>query len=99
MAVKRKVTGQRGVRQSESPASVPSSLALTFRERLMQEFAARRRINKRCSLRAFAAMLDVDHATLSQIIRGKRNVPAQKISAWGRKLRLLSAEIAVYGAL
>jgi len=74
-------------------------VALTFRERLLQEFAARRSVNRRYSLRAFAAMLDVDHATLSQIFRGKRSVPAQKIGAWGRKLKLLSAEVAVYGAL
>jgi hypothetical protein len=44
-------------------------------------------------------MLEVDHATLSQIFRGKRSIPAQKIGAWGRRLKLLPAEIAVYSAL
>lgn len=72
---------------------------VTFRDRLEQAFEARRAANKRYSLRAFAALLDVDHATLSQILRGKRRVPLERIGVWGRKLRLSAEEIAVYAAV
>jgi transcriptional regulator with XRE-family HTH domain len=75
------------------------TLALTFRDRLMQIYAARRETNPRYSLRAFAASLDIDHATLSQIMRGKRSVPAERIVAWGRKLKLAPEESAVYAAV
>lgn len=72
---------------------------VTFRDRLDQEFAARRQLNSRYSLRAFASFLRVDHATLSQILRGKRNVPAHRIGPWGRQLKLTAEEIAVYTAI
>jgi transcriptional regulator with XRE-family HTH domain len=72
---------------------------VTFRDRLEQEFAARRAINARFSLRAFAALLGADHATLSQILRGKRSVPVERIGPWARKLKLSAEEIAVYAAV
>ena len=75
------------------------TLSLTFRERLMREFDARRAANGRYSLRAFAALLDVDHATLSQILRGKRSVPMERIGAWARKLKLSPEETAVHAAV
>jgi transcriptional regulator with XRE-family HTH domain len=74
-------------------------LAVTFRERLMQEFAARRAVNARYSLRAFANLLGADHATLSQILRGKRQVPVERIGSWARKLKLSPEETAVYAAV
>jgi transcriptional regulator with XRE-family HTH domain len=72
---------------------------LTFRDRLEQEFADRRAINKRYSLRAFAGLLGTDHATVSQILRRKRSVPHERIAAWARKLKLSPEEIAVYTAV
>lgn len=72
---------------------------LTFRDRLEQELAARRTVNKRYSLRAFAGLLGADHATLSQILRRKRAVPAERLAAWARKLKLSPEEIAVYAAV
>jgi len=74
-------------------------LSLTFRERLMREFEARRAVNRRYSLRAFAALLAADHASLSQIMRGKRSVPVDRIATWGRKLKLPAEEVAVYAAV
>jgi hypothetical protein len=65
----------------------------------MQEFAARREANARYSLRAFAALLGTDHASLSQIMRGKRAAPPEHIGAWGRRLKLSPEESAVYAAL
>jgi transcriptional regulator with XRE-family HTH domain len=72
---------------------------VTFRDRLQKEFDARRAANTRYSLRAFASLLDVDHATLSQILRGKRSVPAERLAVWARKLKLSPEEIAVYAAV
>jgi transcriptional regulator with XRE-family HTH domain len=75
------------------------SLDVTFRERLIGEFEARRGVNKRYSLRAFAALLKADHATLSQIMRGKRSVPVERIAVWGRILKVAPEESAVYAAV
>lgn len=75
------------------------TLGLTFRERLVRELDARRAANGRYSLRAFAGLLDVDHATLSQILRGKRSVPVERIGVWARKLKLSPEEAAVYAAV
>lgn len=72
---------------------------VTFRERLMQEFAARRAVNARYSIRAFAGFLNVDHATLSQILRGTRQVPLERLGPWARKLKLSLEETAVYAAV
>ncbi|MBZ5620085.1 MAG: hypothetical protein LAQ69_15375 [Acidobacteriia bacterium] len=69
-----------------------------FRERLEQEFAARRAKNPRHSLRAFAAFLGTDHSTLAQILRGSRRAPAGQIRAWAKKLGLTPEEAAVYVA-
>lgn len=65
----------------------------------MREFAARRAVNGRYSLRAFAATLDADHATVSQIIRGKRNVPVEQIGLWAARLKISDEEAAVYSAV
>jgi transcriptional regulator with XRE-family HTH domain len=74
-------------------------IGVTFRERQEQEFAARRAVNGRYSLRAFAGLLGVDHATLSQILRGRRSVPLERIGLWARKLKLSDEEAAVYAAV
>jgi transcriptional regulator with XRE-family HTH domain len=74
-------------------------LCLTFRDRLEHEFAARRAVNARYSLRAFAALLDADHASLSQILRGKRGIPTDCIAIWAVKLKLSVEEAAVYAAV
>jgi transcriptional regulator with XRE-family HTH domain len=67
-----------------------------FHERLHREFSARRKRNRRYSLRAFAASLGADHSTLSQILRGERRVPAGRIPGWGAKLGIGEEEIAAY---
>jgi hypothetical protein len=73
--------------------------SVTFREKLELELAARRDVNPRYSLRAFAALLGTDHATLSQILRGKRGAPPDRIGSWSRKLKLSEEEAAVYAAV
>ena len=67
-----------------------------FRERLNSEFAARRQSNPRYSLRAFAAFLQTDHSTLSQVLKGSRRAPVKQIRAWSRLLGISPEEITVY---
>jgi transcriptional regulator with XRE-family HTH domain len=47
-------------------------------------------------LRAFAAFLNADHSTLSQILRGSRQAPVGQIRAWARKLDIEPEEVSVY---
>ena len=69
-----------------------------FLERLTREFEARQANNKRYSLRAFAAFLNTDHSTLSQILHGTRGIPNAQLRQWGRKLGMSPEEVAVYVA-
>lgn len=69
-----------------------------FRDRLCHEFESRKKRNARYSIRAFAAFLRTDHSTLSQILRGTRRVPANRVNAWAKKLGVGDEEIAFYVA-
>jgi transcriptional regulator with XRE-family HTH domain len=69
-----------------------------FRERLTREFEARQDNNPRYSLRAFAAFLDIDHSTLSQILRGRRRITTGQLRQWAWKLGMTPEEIAIYVA-
>jgi hypothetical protein len=66
-----------------------------FRERLADEFASRKQSNPRYSLRAFAAFLEADHSTVSQVLKGSRRATVQQIRGWSRKLGTSAEEIAV----
>jgi hypothetical protein len=67
-----------------------------FLDRLRHEFRRRREKNVRYSLRAFALFLNVDHSTLSQILRGGWRVPIARMRLWARKLGLGPEEAAAY---
>jgi hypothetical protein len=69
-----------------------------FRQKLEQEFAARREKNPRYSLRAFAAFLETDHSSLAQMLSGKRRVPVRQIRLWAKKLGLSGEEASAYMA-
>jgi hypothetical protein len=69
-----------------------------FAERLRQEFDTRREKNARYSLRAFATLLGIDHASLPQVFRGTRGVPVSKISRFARRLGLDREEAEAYVA-
>ena len=71
---------------------------MLFRHRLTSEFETRRAKNARYSLRAFAAFLGADHSTLSQILNGRRRIPARHVLSWARKLGMESEEAAAYMA-
>ena len=69
-----------------------------FRQQLKQEFLKRTAKNEKYSLRAFAAMLEINHATLSGMLAGKRSVTkgsAVKIAGklgWGPEVLLAHRE-------
>jgi hypothetical protein len=67
--------------------------AVQFRQRLESEFALRRHRNPHYSLRAFARDLVTDHATLSQILRGRRPLSARMVAQFGPRLGLNRATI------
>lgn len=63
----------------------------------MNEFQRRRQRNPNYSLRAFARDLRTDHATLSQILRGRRALSARMATAFGRRLGLETSTLAHVG--
>jgi transcriptional regulator with XRE-family HTH domain len=60
---------------------------------LLRELERRRSANRRYSVRAFAASLRVDHATLSQILRDKRRLTPRMIRMLCIRLKLDAAHI------
>jgi transcriptional regulator with XRE-family HTH domain len=67
--------------------------SVSFREVLQHELHARCERNPRYSLRAFARALALDHASLSQLLRGRRRVTTRAIRRIGKALRLSPHEI------
>ena len=67
---------------------------MDLRQTLTTEFAQRQRRNPRYSLHAFARDLGTDHATLSQLLRGRRVLSPRLVRQFGRKLHLSAADIA-----
>jgi len=70
-----------------------------LRENLRAELARRRDRNRRYSLRAFARQLGVDHAALSQFLRGRRRLSQPALCALGVRLGLQPAAVAACCAL
>jgi uncharacterized protein (TIGR02147 family) len=70
----------------------------TFRDFLHAELAARCERNPRYSLRAFANFLGLDHATLSQLLRGKRSMTEPTIRRLGERFGLAAQQIDDYVA-
>jgi transcriptional regulator with XRE-family HTH domain len=68
----------------------------SFRQRLQEELAARCGRNPRYSLRAFANFLGIDHASLSQLMRGKRAMSEPTIRRLGSRIGLLADDIERY---
>ena len=64
-------------------------------ERLATELAARKARNPRYSLRAFARDLRLNHATLSQLMRGERRITSRSARMLGQRLRLDSRAVGV----
>jgi transcriptional regulator with XRE-family HTH domain len=73
-----------------------SSMGNMFVERLQSEFEARNLANPRYSLRAFAAFLDMDHSTLSKVMKGSRRATPRQLRMMAGKLKMPTEEIAVH---
>jgi transcriptional regulator with XRE-family HTH domain len=67
---------------------------MDLRATLTAEFARRRRLNPRFSLRAFARALGTHHRTLSQILEGRRRLTTRAIRRLGAGLRLGPEQVA-----
>jgi uncharacterized protein (TIGR02147 family) len=76
----------------------PPSPANCFRLYLRAELGRRCAKNPQYSLRAFAKFLAIDHATLSQLLSGKRPLSARTILRLGTRLGLDRAAIDRYAA-
>ena len=63
---------------------------------LQAELDKRRVCNPRFSLRAFARRLGVNHSTLSQWIRGKRQLTPSAIESLGKRLGLSARQVRVF---
>jgi uncharacterized protein (TIGR02147 family) len=61
---------------------------MNYREILQSNWQDRQKINPRFSLRAFAKKLEIEPSTLSQILRGKRDLPAADAQRVLSKLNL-----------
>ncbi len=78
---------------SATPAPQVGDAGPDFRGLLRAELARRCAGNPRYSLRAFAKWLGIDHATLSQLLRGRRALTAANIRRLGARLKLDEASI------
>ena len=72
----------------------PRQDAEAFRRWLQRELAERCEANPQYSLRAFARDLDVDHSSLSQILRGRRRLSERVVLDFGRRLGIEEAALA-----
>jgi len=69
---------------------------MAFRDRLINAFNDRRSANSKFSIRAMATLLNTDHATLSQILRGTRKVPVLHLRSWAKAIGLTTEETSIY---
>jgi transcriptional regulator with XRE-family HTH domain len=73
-----------------------ASAANRLRAILASEFTRRRRINPRYSLRAFARSVEIEHSTLSQLLRGKRTLTWKSIRLLAGRMRWTGTAILRY---
>jgi uncharacterized protein len=73
-------------------APAPTTFAAVLRAELTRRCAR----NPSYSLRAFARALEVDHATLSQILRGRRALTRETILQLGQRLGLEAARLQAF---
>ena len=78
--------------------SGPATDSVDFRLFLHGILAQRCRTNPRYTLRSFARRLEIDHSSLSQILRGKRALTIKTISKLGQRLNLTPAQMEKYTA-
>ena len=69
------------------------SAALRLRTILREELDRRRRVNPRYSLRALARTLQLEHSTVSQLLRGRRAMTWKAIHHTARTMRWTGSAI------
>jgi transcriptional regulator with XRE-family HTH domain len=67
---------------------------MNLRSTLAAEFARRRRLNPRYSLRAFALALGTHHSTVSRILQGRRRLTERAIRQFAGPLGLTPKQLA-----
>lgn len=85
-----------GVKTNILATVVRPTHASSFRLLLQSELGRRCASNPQYSLRAFAKYLGLDHATLSQLLRGKRRMTAKMIVKIGTRLGLPEDKLKAY---
>ena len=70
-----------------------ASAAIRLRTILAEEFARRRAVNPRYSLRAFARSVAMEHSTVSQFLRGKRPLTWKAIGRIAGSMRWIGASV------
>ncbi|MBX9767363.1 MAG: TIGR02147 family protein [Bdellovibrionales bacterium] len=71
-----------------SEGNLTDQSSMDFQRFLQQEFMKRCRNNPAYSIRGFALSLDIDHSTLSQIMRGTRPITPSMVTRLGQKFFL-----------
>lgn len=84
------------MKTTESSTPSPGVSQPTFRARLQAELARRCADNPRYSLRALALDLEIDHASLSQLLRGRRALTETMLQRLGTKLGLDAGEVETF---
>jgi hypothetical protein len=64
-----------------------------MKDLLQAEFARRQQRNPRYSLRAFARDLATHHASLSQVLRGRRHLSSKMMTRLGRRAGLSAVDV------
>jgi transcriptional regulator with XRE-family HTH domain len=70
-----------------------ASATIRLQTILQNEFSRRRRVNPRYSRRAFARSINLEHSTLSQLLRGKRVMTWKSIQQIAGSMRWLGVFI------
>lgn len=73
-----------------------SSAAYDIPRLLRERLRAAVRRNPRFSLRSFAKQLGVDHSTLSQVLKGRRQLSARALEAIGKRMGLSEEALRAY---
>ena len=84
------------MKTSRTSGPAISRAAFDVRALLRERFQAATARNRRYSLRSFAKQLGIDHSTLSQVLRNKRELSPRALATIGKRIGLSDEAIQVY---
>lgn len=70
-----------------------TAAGIRLRSILQSELARRKKVNRSYSLRAFARSVEVEHSTLSQLLRGKRAMTWKSIQTIASTMRWTGSSV------